>query len=67
MSWFTFWLIFVIVVGFAIYIIILKSKAKETDKRLSLNESPLDILKRRLARGEITEGEFEKLKKDIET
>lgn len=67
MSWFTFWLIFFIVAGFAIYIIIIKSKAKETNKRLSLNESPMDILKRRLARGEITEGEFERLKKDMET
>ncbi|MBI5389651.1 SHOCT domain-containing protein [Candidatus Woesearchaeota archaeon] len=30
------------------------------------NESPLDILKKRLARGEITEKEYQTLKKQIE-
>ncbi|MBO8131992.1 MAG: SHOCT domain-containing protein [Candidatus Marinimicrobia bacterium] len=32
----------------------------------SVNESPLDVLKSRYARGEITKEEFERMKKDIE-
>ena len=40
-------------------------RKKESDK-IQENESALDILKKRYARGEIAKEEFDKLKKDIE-
>jgi putative membrane protein len=58
------WLIFLIVLGVAVYFIIQTSKSKNvTDEA---QETPLDILKKRYAKGEITKEEFDRMKKDLE-
>jgi len=57
-------ILFLIVIAVLVYFIIqaLSSKGRPSMQ----NESPLDILKRRYAKGEITREEYEKMKKDIE-
>lgn len=58
------WIIFLIVIGFLIYSIV---QARKTNGRTSTqDESLLDILKRRYAKGEVTREEYERMKKDIE-
>jgi putative membrane protein len=54
------WIIFLIVIGLLIYFIVNAQKTKDRA------ESPLDILKRRYAKGEITKEEYERMKKDLE-
>jgi len=58
------WIIFLIVIGVLIYFIVQAQKAK--GQAPTQNESSLDILKRRYAKGEIAREEFERMKKDIE-
>ena len=58
------WIIFLIVIGLLIYFIV---QAKKTKGQMPLqSESPLDILKRRYAKGEIAKEEYERMKKDLE-
>ena len=58
------WLILLIVIGILIYFVLQASKSKGfTD---STTETPLDILKKRYAKGEITKEEFDRMKADIE-
>lgn len=57
------WLIFLIVLGVAIYFIIQASKSKEISG--PAQETPLDIIKKRYAKGEITKEEFDRLKNDL--
>ena len=58
------WIIFLIVIGFLIYFIVQAQKTKGQSS--TQNESPLDILKRRYAKGEIAKEEFERMKRDLE-
>jgi putative membrane protein len=58
------WITFLIVIGLLIYFIVQAQKTKGQTPTQS--ESPLDILKRRYAKGEIVKEEFERMKKDIE-
>lgn len=68
------WLVFFLVIGGAVYLFIkyeititgAKRSEKDSDRGELHGESPLEILEKRLARGEITIEEFEKIKKDIE-
>ncbi len=53
------WLILVIVVAIAIYFIV------QTQRRGSVSETPLEILKKRYAKGEITKEEYDRLKQDL--
>jgi len=59
------WIIFLIVIGILIYFLIQASKSKGFPG--STNETPLDILKKRYAKGEITKEEFDRMKADIES
>jgi len=59
------WLIVVVIVGVAIYFFLQKSKSKGSDG--SITETPLDVLKKRYANGEIDKEEFERRKKDLES
>lgn len=58
------WLIVVVFVGVAIYYMLQVSKSKNSDG--SAIETPLDILKKRYAKGEIDREEFELKKKELE-
>ena len=56
------WIILLIIIGVVVYLIIQNTKSK-TD---SDQETPLDILKKRFAKGEITKEQFEEMKKKLE-
>lgn len=58
------WIIFLIVIALLIYFIVQARKTK--GQTPTQNESPLDILKMRYAKGEITREEYERVKKDLE-
>jgi len=58
------WIIFLIVIGLLIYFFVQSQNTKS--KTPTESESPLDILKRRYAKGEITSEEYEKMKKELE-
>jgi putative membrane protein len=59
------WLILIIVAVVVIYFVLNRNKnygpSEDSDR-----ESPMDILKKRYAKGDITKEEFDRLKKDIE-
>jgi len=56
------WIILLIIIGVVVYLIIQNTKSKtESDK-----ETPLYILKKRFAKGEITKEEYEETKKKLE-
>lgn len=58
------WLIFLIVLGVAIYFIVQTLKDKKIGE--DVTETPMNILKKRYAKGEITKEEFDRMKKDLE-
>ncbi len=60
----TMWLIVIILIGIIVYFILQKGRVKGNDG--SSPETPLEIIKKRYAKGEISKDEFEKLKKDLE-
>ena len=53
------WLILVIVAAVAIYLIVQAQRGGST------RETPLDILKKRYAKGEITKEEYDRLRRDL--
>ncbi len=55
------WILFLIVIGLLIYFIIHAVKMKVQMPKQS--ESPLDILKKRYTRGEITKEDFDRIKR----
>jgi putative membrane protein len=58
------WVIFLIVLGVVIYFIVQTLKSKNVAGQAQ--DTPLDILKRRYAKGEITKEEFDRTKKEVE-
>jgi len=59
------WLILLALIGVGIYFLVQASKSKSSDS--SITETPLEILKKRYARGEIDKEEFEQKKRDLES
>jgi putative membrane protein len=59
------WLIVVVIVGVVIYFLFQASKSKGS--AVSTTETPLDILKKRYAKGEINKEEFDRRKEDLES
>jgi putative membrane protein len=59
------WLIILALVGVAVYFLLQVSKSKTSDRHIA--EQPLDILKKRYAKGEIDKEEFDRKKKDMES
>lgn len=59
------WLLFLILIVIVIYLLLQTSKSRGPDG--SVSETPLDILKKRYARGEIDKEEFDRMKKDLES
>lgn len=65
------WLLFFLVIGLVAYLVIkytpiLTKRGAKKSLIGSVGESPLEILEKRFARGEITEEEFDKIKKKLE-
>jgi len=58
------WIIVLIVIGLLIYFIVQAQKKK--GQTAPQNESHLDILKKRYAKGEIAKEDYERMKKDLE-
>jgi putative membrane protein len=60
------WLILIILVGIIIYVVIIRGR-RSGDWRDQVSENPVEILKRRYAKGEISKEDFERQKKDLES
>ena len=58
------WIFFVIITALVAYFVIQTIRTKTTGQMPQ--ETPLDILKRRYAKGEITKEDYDKMKKDID-
>lgn len=58
------WMVFIVILVAVVIFWLVQETRTKADHRLS-GETPLDILKRRYAKGEITKDEFEKVKKDL--
>ena len=58
------WILVLVVLGVAIYFIVQSAKSKNVSGQAA--ETPLDIIKKRYARGEITKEEFDRMKKELE-
>jgi putative membrane protein len=59
------WLIYLALAGFIVYIVMQSRRSGESGEQPK--ETPLDILKKRYAKGDITKEEFDSLKKDIDS
>jgi putative membrane protein len=57
------WIILALLVGITVYLVIYVSREKQGGKPSS--ETPLEILKKRYARGEISKEEFNEIKDDL--
>lgn len=58
------WIVIILLVALLIYLFI-RSTKQPSPPREAGAETPLDIAKKRYARGEITKAEFEEMKKDL--
>jgi putative membrane protein len=58
------WIIFIIIIAVVVYLIIRAKGPRDEDALMS--ETPLNILKKRYARGEISKEEFDEIRRDIE-
>jgi len=61
-GWFM-WILFLIVIGILLYFVVQTAKAKG-GAGVS-EETPLDILKKRYARGELTKEDFDRMKREL--
>jgi len=59
------WIIFLIAIGLLIYFFVQSQKTR--GQTPTENESHLDILKKRYAKGEINKEDFDRMKRDLET
>lgn len=61
-----FWLLIIAIIVWAVITMTRNRQKSDSAQGSAQTESPLDILKKRYARGEITKEQFEQMKKDIE-
>lgn len=57
------WILFLIII--VLVVIVILNRGKSAPERNKLQETALDILKKRYARGEITKEEYEQMKEEI--
>ncbi len=60
------WLIVIVLAGVVLYFMLERRKSDNTEIA-STTETPLETLKKRYARGEITKEEFDRMKDEIES
>jgi putative membrane protein len=58
------WIVWIIVIAIIVWVVF-QFKSGNHGHFNTSNETPLDILKKRFAKGEITKEEFERMKKDL--
>lgn len=56
------WIFLILVIGGVVYLLVTVSKRRDPE----IKETPLDILKKRYAVGDITKEEYEQMKHDVE-
>lgn len=59
------WIIWLAVFVFIGWFVINQVNKNKQDNQNSYHESPLDVLKKRYAKGEITKEQFEQMKRDL--
>lgn len=63
------WIFWLVIIGLIVWLLINQSNRSRNQNQDQMNphlESPLDILKKRYAKGEITKEQFEEMKKDLQ-
>lgn len=60
------WIFWIVIIGLIVYLIFRLTNQKTDNQNIQSNETPLDVLKKRYARGEISKDEFDRIKLDIE-
>jgi putative membrane protein len=58
------WIMLLALIGVVVYLVVKSGKVKTTEDLL--RESPIEILKKCYAKGEITKEQFEQMKKDLQ-
>jgi putative membrane protein len=60
------WIIGLIVIGLIIYFIVAAAQSRPERRPPEQKETPMDVLRMRYARGEITKEQFEEMKRDLQ-
>lgn len=60
------WIFWIVIIGLIIYLIVRVTNQKSSGTGKISDEIPLDVLKKRYARGEITKEDFDRMKKDLQ-
>ena len=58
------WILFLILLGVVIYFIVQNTRSKNLEGQS--RETPIDILKKRYAKGEITKEDFDRMKNELQ-
>jgi putative membrane protein len=58
------WILFLILLGVVIYFIVQSTRSKNVEGQS--RETPIDILKKRYAKGEITKEDFDRMKNELQ-
>ncbi len=60
------WIFWLVIIGVIVWLLINQSNRNRNQNQVNPHlESPLDILKKRYAKGEISKEQFEEMKKDL--
>jgi putative membrane protein len=58
------WIVLIILIGVVVYLIVRSPNSQSSGRQVD-RDDPLEIAKRRYARGEITKEEYDQIKRDI--
>lgn len=59
------WIFWLLLIFLIVWFVVTQIKKGKQDSQSISQESPMDILKKRYAKGEITKKQFEQMKKDL--